>query len=113
MNTEQRQQVQTRPDAVVWIDERHAIVARCEADHEISTVEIRRLARAENRFVAQVVHEIAGRGRVMVIGTEPLRLALERRYVAVSHRPDLLVAPPLPARDSGAQNVRGLDQLAA
>ena len=102
-----------RPNAVVWIDDRHAIVARCEDDGEISTVEIRRLARAENRFVAQVVHEIAGRGRVMVIGTEPIRLALERRFVAVCHRPDLLVAPPRQASDSGDQIVRGLDRLAA
>ena len=113
MNATQTDGTPCRPNAVVWIDERHAIVARCEADGQISTVEIRRIARAENRFVAQVVHEIAGRGRVMVIGTEPIRLALERRYVAVSHRPDLLVAPPLQAPDSVGQNARGLDQLAA
>ena len=113
MNTEQRQQVQTRPDAVVWIDERHAIIARREPAGQISTVEVRRLARPENRFVAQVVHEIAGRGPVMVVGSPPLRLALERRYVAVSHRPDRLIAPPSTADGTGAQMVRGLDRLAA
>ena len=113
MNATQTVNAQTRPDAVVWIDERHAIIARREPEGQISTVEVRRLARPENRFVAQVVHELAGRGPVMVIGSEPIRLALERRYVAVSHRPDRLLASPARANDAGAEIVRGLDRLAA
>jgi hypothetical protein len=104
---------QTQPAAVVWIDERHAIIARCEPEGQISTVDVRRLARPEARFLTQVVHEIVGRGPVMVIGTQPIRLALERRYVAVSHRPDRLVAPPPQAAASDAEIVRGLGRRAA
>jgi hypothetical protein len=104
---------QTQPDAVVWIDERHALIARHEPDGQISSVEIRRLARPENRFLAQVVHEIAGRGPVMMIGAESIRLELERRYVAVSHRPDRLIAPSARATAAGDQIARGLDRLAA
>lgn len=113
MNATQTDKAQAQPDAVVWIDERHAIIARCEPEGQIATVEVRRLARPENRFVAQVVHEIAGQGRVMVIGSHPLRLALERRFVAVSHRPDRLVAAPPRARTAGNQIVQALDRLAA
>ena len=113
MTTTRTTTTQTRPDVVVWIDERHAIIARHDPDEQISTVEVRRLARPENRFLAQVVHEIVGRGQVMLIGSEAIRLELERRYVAVSHRPDRLVAPPPRATLAGDQIARGLDRLAA
>lgn len=112
MNTPAVATEPTRPDAVVWVDERHAMIARREPEGRISTVEIRRLARPENRFLAQVVHEIAGRGPVMLIGAAPIRLELERRYVAVSHRPDRIIAPPQAATPD-TQIARGLDRLAA
>jgi hypothetical protein len=84
-----------RPDAVVWIDEGHAIVARLEPEGRISSVEIRRLQQPENRYLGHVVHEIGNREHVLVVGPEPIRVALERRYVSVSHRPDRLIpAPP-------------------
>ena len=102
-----------RPDVVVWIDERHALIARCDPEGQISTVEIRRLARPENRYLGQVVHEINGRGRVMLIGAPPIRLALERRFVAVSHRPDRLLPAPPRARVFAAKIVDRLDRLAA
>ena len=102
-----------RPDAVVWIDERHAIIARSEPEQAISTVEIRRLARPENRYLAQVVHEMTGRERVMVIGPEPIRLALERRFVSVSHRPDRLMAPPPETRTANHGPVDPIGVLAA
>lgn len=101
------------PDAVVWIDERHAIVARLEPAGLIATVDIQRRQRAEGRFLAQVVHEIGGRERVMVVGPEPIRLALERRYVAVSHRPDRLVAAPPQARLAGAGILERIGRFAA
>ena len=111
MNSPRATTEKTRPDAVVWVDEQHAIIARREPEG-ISTVEIRRLSRPANRFLAQVVHEIAGRGPVMLIGSAPIRLELERRYVAVSHRPDRIVAPPR-AATADIQVARGLDRLAA
>jgi hypothetical protein len=113
MDTRHTEQSEQHPDAVVWIDERHAIVARRDRNGQISTVEVRRLARPETRFLGQVVHELAGRDHVMVIGAQPVRLALERRFVAVSHRPDRLMAPPPATLGAGAQIVKSLDQLAA
>jgi hypothetical protein len=48
-----------------------------------------------------------------MIGAESIRLELERRYVAVSHRPDRLIAPSARATAAGDQIARGLDRLAA
>ncbi|HEX3265025.1 MAG TPA: hypothetical protein VHR16_05100 [Candidatus Limnocylindrales bacterium] len=103
---------QQRPDAVVWVDERHAIVAQRDVAGGISTVEIRRANQNEERYIGHVVHEIGGHEHVMIVGTQPLRLAVERRFVAVGHRPDRLMALPA-ARSVGERIVAGMDGLAA
>ena len=100
------------PDAVVWIDERHAIVARSD-DGGIATTEIRRVGQPETRYLARVVHEIRDQSRVMLVGQYPIRLALEREYVAISHRPDRLVAIPPAARGAGAEILDRIERLAA
>lgn len=102
-----------RPDSVVWIDERHAIVAQRDPAGGISTVEIRRLRQPESRYLGHVVHEIGGHEHVMVVGPQPIRLALERRFVSVGHRPDRLIAAPLPARSGDAVIVDRIDPIAA
>ena len=89
-----------RPDAVVWLDAGHAIVAMRDPAGAIATVEINRRHQAEPRYLAAVVHEVGDHQRVMLIGPEPLRLALERRFVAVTHRPDRLVAAGPRARSA-------------
>lgn len=101
-----------RPDAVVWVDERHAIVARA-GDGGIVTTEIRRVGQAEPRFLARVVHEIGGQEHVMIVGPQPIRLGLEREYVAISHRPDRLIAAPTSARGAGAEILDRIERLAA
>jgi hypothetical protein len=101
-----------RPDAVVWVDERHALVARSD-DGGIATTEIRRVGQAETRFLARVVHEIGDREHVMIVGQHPIRLALEREYVAISHRPDRLIAAPPAARTAGAEILDRFERLAA
>ena len=98
-----------RPDAVVWIDEQHALVAQLDPAGEISTVEVRRAQQAEARYV---VHELGAHEHIMVLGPEPIRLALERRFVAVGHRPDRLMAPPR-AESAGQRVMAGLSELAA
>jgi hypothetical protein len=102
-----------RPDAVVWVDERRAILAQRDQSGGISTVEIRRLQQSEGRYLGHVVHALAGHEHVMVVGPQPIKLALERRFVAVGHRPDRLMAPPFPAGPEGAAVVAGLERLAA
>lgn len=100
------------PDAVVWVDERHAIVARAYVEG-IATSEVRRVGQPELRYLARVVHEIADRRHVMIVGPQILKLALEREFVAISHRPDRLIAPPAAARDSGPEILDRLERLAA
>ena len=102
-----------RPDAVVWIDDRRAILAQRDQAGGISTIEIRRLQQTEGRFLGQVVHALGAHEHVMVVGPQPIKLALERRFVAVGHRPDRLMAPPFPAGPDGAAVVAGLERLAA
>ena len=100
------------PDAVVWVDERHAILARADSGG-IATTEIRRVGQAETRYLARVVHEIGDRKHVMIVGPQPIRLALEREYVAISHRPDRLIAVPRAARRAGAEIRDRIERLAA
>ena len=100
------------PDAVVWVDERHAIVARADSGG-IATTEIRRVGLTETRYLARVVHEIDDRKHVMIVGPQPIRLALEREYVAISHRPDRLVAAPPAARGAGVDVLGRIERLAA
>lgn len=79
------------PSAVVWIDATSAIVASVEGDGEASTCDITRGSLHESTYLEQVVHAVGDRRRVMILGPGAERLALEREYVAVYHRPDRLV----------------------
>ena len=101
------------PDAVVWIDRDQAIVARTEPDRTISTIIVRRAARQELRWLADVVHEIGEHERVMIVGAEPIHVALEREFVAIGHRPDRLVPSPSPASPAAVEIARHLQALAA
>jgi hypothetical protein len=109
-NPDQRSQ---RPDAVVWVDERHAIVAQRDPAGGISTVEIRRALQNEQRYLGNVIHELGDHEHVMVVGPQPIRLALERRFVAVGHRPDRLIAGPDTNRPADERIISGIDRLAA
>lgn len=80
-----------RPSAVVWIDGRHALVARTGSGGTISTRDVDRDSEPEMTYLARVVDEIGDRERVMILGPGSDRLALEREYVAVYHRPERLV----------------------
>ena len=103
---------EVRPDAVVWVDERHAIVARADIEG-IATTEIRRVGQAEARYLARVVHELGEREHVMIVGAPPIRLGLEREYVSITHRPDRLLAPPPAARGGEGAILERMERLAA
>lgn len=79
------------PSAAVWIDGRVAIVARVGDDGVVSTTEIERGTEPEAPYLALVVHAIGDRERVLILGPSSVRLALEREYVAIYHRPERLV----------------------
>lgn len=79
------------PSAVVWINGRQAIVAAMSTDGHISTCEISRGWWPQSTYLAQVVHVIGDRQRVVILGPSSVRLALEREYVTMFRRPDRLV----------------------
>ena len=79
------------PSAVVWIDGHRAAVAAMSGDGRIVTCELSRGWLPESSYLAQVVRVIGDRQRVMILGPSPVRLALERDYVARYRRPDRLV----------------------
>ncbi len=80
------------PTAVVWISGRHAVVAVADDDAGgITSTTVERRIESEADFVARIVGAVGDSERVMVLGPASLRLAVQRAYVAISHRPDHLV----------------------
>lgn len=79
------------PSAVVWIGGRHAIIARMGYDGIVSTCQIDRGAEPELAYLALVGRAIGSRERVLIMGPDAMRLALEREYVTTYRRPDRLV----------------------
>jgi hypothetical protein len=85
--------------AVVWLDRRHALVARARDGHPIVT-EVARDIDPELQYLLRVVHEAADCDRVVIMGPDASRIDFEREYVSLYHRPDRLIdvgAAPQPA----------------
>jgi hypothetical protein len=78
--------------AVVWIERGRALVVRGGdgADHATFEVRLPELAAATPPALADVAHSIGMVDRVLVIGPDDLRTALEREIVAIGHRPDTI-----------------------
>ena len=110
MTTRQRN---PEPSAVVWVDADHAIVASTDPDGGFATEKIDRGAESETAYLAHVVHEIGDRPTVSVVGPSSVRLALEREFVAISHRPERLVGIPMSARAAESQILERMRRLAA
>ena len=83
-----------RPDAIVWIDQETAIITALDLTGERPPV-VECLARGVGEpgsaFEARAVDEVLDETTVAVAGPVAARLSFERRYVAVTHRPDRLV----------------------
>lgn len=79
-----------RAAAIVWLDRRHALVARARDGHSVVT-EIERSADPEVRYLLRVVHEAADCDRVVIMGPDAARIDFEREYVALYRRPDRLI----------------------
>ena len=93
-----------RQTAIVWINAQHAIVASPQADGGVATTRIDRGSEPEATYLGRVVHTIGDRERVLITGTSNARLALEREYVSINHRPDRLV----PASQQSAAKITEL-----
>jgi hypothetical protein len=77
--------------AVAWINGQRAIVATMSRDGGIFTCEINRGLSPEPSYLALVVRALGDRDRVVILGPSSARLALEREYVAIYHRPERLL----------------------
>jgi hypothetical protein len=76
--------------AVVWLDRTHALVARAH-EGRAEVTEVDRSFDGEPAYLLRVLHEAADCDRIVVMGTDAARVALEREYVALYRRPDRLV----------------------
>jgi hypothetical protein len=76
--------------AIVWLDLRHALVARAIDGRSIVT-EVAREADPEVQYLMRVVHEASGCDRVVVMGPDAARIDFEREYVALYQRPEQLI----------------------
>jgi hypothetical protein len=86
------QPTSTGRTAVVWIGPDRALVVRGGdgADHEIVEVALPEVAGIMPPALAEVAHSIGSVDRVLVLGPDDLRTALEREIVAIGHRPDTI-----------------------
>jgi len=104
---------QQEPSTVVWVDEEHAIVARTEPDGGIAAEQVERGRASETEYLAHVVHEIGDRATVSIAGPSWIRLALEREFVAINHRPERLVGIPTSSRVAETEILERMRRLAA
>ena len=79
-------------NAVVWIQPGRAIVVRGGDGPDLAPVEvpIPTLAAVTPPALASVAHSIGEVDRVLVLGPDELRTALEREIVAIGHRPETI-----------------------
>jgi hypothetical protein len=97
--------------AVAYVDDEHAIVVKDLADGSVSVEDIARRRPEDISYLVRIVDAIGERARVAILGPDDLRLALEREYVAVHHRPDQLVDVEDASRETAAQLIARLEEL--
>jgi hypothetical protein len=84
--------VGTGINAVVWIEPGRAILVRGGDGGEHATLElpIPYESAATPPALAEIAHRIGDVDRVLVLGNDELRTALEREIVAIGHRPETI-----------------------
>lgn len=82
----------TGAHAVVWVGPGRAVIVRGVAGEEPATIEtvIPDRPTAMPSALADVAHRIGEVDRVLVLGADDLRTALEREIVAIGHRPETI-----------------------
>jgi hypothetical protein len=87
---------ETGANAVVLIAKGHALVLRDAAGTVVETeVRLPDLAATTPLALAEVAHHVGHVDRVLVLGPEDLRTALEREIVAIGHAPETIREVPL------------------
>ena len=79
-------------NAVVWIEPGRALVVRGSDDGKHTTLELAvpHAPTATTPVLAEIAHSIGAANRVLVLGADDLRTALEREIVAIGHRPEAI-----------------------
>ena len=104
-----RQAERTRSGAVVWIDDRQAIITTTAADGRPLVEQLGRGPQeAEAVFDARTVDAVLDRDPVAVAGPAFARVAFERAFVAVTHRPERLldIEPDTETHDAAHHAIR-------
>lgn len=101
------------PSAVVWIEPGRALVLRGTPDGETDRFELPLPAGHAQTppALAEVAHRIGSVRRVLVLGSDELRTALEREIVAIGHQPETIRDEPLAAAPDEAGLAARLHQL--
>jgi hypothetical protein len=103
--------VRSEPSAVAYVDLEHAIVVKDLVDGSVSVTEIARRQPEDLSYLVRIVDEIGERRRVVILGPDDLRLELERAYVGVYRRPDVLVDVENASRETAARLIARLEEL--
>jgi len=82
----------TGRNAVVWIGQRRVLVLRDTGGGTLDEVEVvlPDMPAATPTALAEIAHRIGVVDRVLVLGPDDLRTALEREIVAIGHAPDTI-----------------------
>jgi hypothetical protein len=82
----------SRANAVVWLGHGRALVLRDGGPDGLDEAEVvlPDFPAATPVALAEIAHRIGAVDRVLVLGTEDLRTALEREIVAIGHAPDTI-----------------------
>lgn len=79
---------------VVRLARSRASVSRVGPDGAISRTTVVRELESNELFFARIVDLVGDHERLIVVGPATIRLAFEREYVEICHRPDRLVDVP-------------------
>ncbi len=113
-NRPQLEHTGTGVNAVVWIDRERAIIVRGSAAGEPASLELPIPVGSTDTppVLAEIAHRIGDVDRVLVLGADDLRTALEREIVAIGHRPESIRDEPMPAIVDTAGLIARLRRLA-
>jgi hypothetical protein len=103
---------QAASNGVVFIEPWHATIARSGA-HGPVVASLRRRHETRGQFLGRVAHEVQACQRLAVLGSGPDRLAFEREYVQLTHRPDVLVRDERAIEPEAADLISTLNAIAA
>ncbi|HEU4672066.1 MAG TPA: hypothetical protein VFS32_04140 [Candidatus Limnocylindrales bacterium] len=101
------------PSAVAYIDDEHAIVVKNLPDASIGVIDIPCRKPEDLSYLVRIVDEIGPRRRVAILGPDRLRLELEREYVTLYRRPDLLVDVEESDGETAAHLIDRLEELSS